>query len=370
MDFYKYAGNPKPEHDHPNPRVKFTGVVSDICGELVLPCTTQVLDCCLDGRKPNIIVASSLARHIGMVLSSKLEIPLCLVQLQPLIPTKAFPHSSNTDDCVQAILTGEMNDDNLETYLELERFQYKFMEEKLEAVYKELDLPFPTMEDMQSILQGNKDSVVMVNACSDQIIPVCSDHGDRVWNVGALADDYFPTDYTPPQELLDFLNASKEPPICIGYGSMPIEKTQVILEALKQSKERAILVGSAMVNVEASEEACTIESVPYAFLLPQCSMMLSHGGAGVIHAALRAGIPSVVSPFMGDQFFWAKLLQAKGFGVVAGSLPELSVCTLVESIKEAKACAEACEKVGTAIREQEPGVNRMVELIENNLVHR
>ena len=127
-----------------------------------------------------------------------------------------------------------------------------------------------------------------------------------------LADDYLPPEYTPPQELVDFLNANEEKPICIGYGSMPFEKAQMIVDALEQTKERAILVGSAMMNVETNDKIFAIESVPYSFLLPQCRMMLSQGGAGVIHATLRAGIPSVVSPLFGDQFFWAKLLQAKG----------------------------------------------------------
>jgi UDP:flavonoid glycosyltransferase YjiC (YdhE family) len=44
-------------------------------------------------------------------------------------------------------------------------------------------------------------------------------------------------------------------------------------------------------------------------------MMLCHGGAGVVHATLlRAAIPLVISLLMGDQFFFAKLVQAKNIG--------------------------------------------------------
>ena len=107
MNFYKFAGNPNPAHDHPNPRVKFTGVICDVCGELVVPCTMQVLDSYLTD-KPNVIVASSLARHLGMALSTKLDIPLCLVQLQPLVPTRCFPHYSITDDRVRAMVRQSM----------------------------------------------------------------------------------------------------------------------------------------------------------------------------------------------------------------------------------------------------------------------
>ena len=48
--------------------------------------------------------------------------------------------------------------------------------------------------------------------------------------------------------------------------------------------------------------------------LPQCRCMVSHGGAGVLHSTLRAGIPAIIAPFFGDQFFHAKLIQARELG--------------------------------------------------------
>ena len=42
--------------------------------------------------------------------------------------------------------------------------------------------------------------------------------------------------------------------------------------------------------------------------------MLSHGGAGVLHSTLRAGIPAIIAPLMGDQFFHAKLIHARELG--------------------------------------------------------
>ena len=206
----------------------------------------------------------------------------------------------------------------------------------------------------------------LANAFTDQVIPVCSDHGDNIWNIGALADDYLPSDWKAPQELVDFLNSSDTKPICVGYGSMPFEQTQMIMDSLPRTHERAVLVGAAMMSAEVDDSSriFAIESVPYSFLLPKCSMMLSHGGAGVIHATLRAGILSIVSPLMDDQFFWAKLLEAKGLGVVAGPLPDLSADILTKSIVKARNCTEACEAVGKAICEQESGAQRMAEMLQ------
>jgi UDP-N-acetylglucosamine:LPS N-acetylglucosamine transferase len=58
-----------------------------------------------------------------------------------------------------------------------------------------------------------------------------------------------------------------------------------------------------------------VDALRFAWLLPKCSVVVCHGGAGVINSILCAGIPLVISPpLMGDQFTFAKLLEAKGLG--------------------------------------------------------
>ncbi|XP_056691561.1 sterol 3-beta-glucosyltransferase UGT80B1 isoform X2 [Spinacia oleracea] len=47
-------------------------------------------------------------------------------------------------------------------------------------------------------------------------------------------------------------------------------------------------------------------SVPYSWLFQKCAVAIHHGGSGSTAAALRAGIPQVVCPFMLDQFYWAE----------------------------------------------------------------
>ena len=46
--------------------------------------------------------------------------------------------------------------------------------------------------------------------------------------------------------------------------------------------------------------------VDYSCLLPRCSAMVHHGGAGTVAAALRAGIPSVICPLHFDQYMWVR----------------------------------------------------------------
>jgi hypothetical protein len=47
--------------------------------------------------------------------------------------------------------------------------------------------------------------------------------------------------------------------------------------------------------------------------------IVHHGGAGTTGAALRAGKPSIVTPFIVDQFAWARLLAARGLPGVAAT---------------------------------------------------
>ena len=60
--------------------------------------------------------------------------------------------------------------------------------------------------------------------------------------------------------------------------------------------------------------------------LPRCRCMLSHGGAGVLHSTLRAGIPAIIAPLIGDQFVFAKLIDARELGCLELKGPGLPEC--------------------------------------------
>ncbi|XP_022642990.1 sterol 3-beta-glucosyltransferase, partial [Vigna radiata var. radiata] len=57
---------------------------------------------------------------------------------------------------------------------------------------------------------------------------------------------------------------------------------------------------------------CFFGSVPYRWLFPKCAAVIHHGGSGTTAAALRAGTPQVVCPFMLDQFYWAERMHWLG----------------------------------------------------------
>ena len=65
-------------------------------------------------------------------------------------------------------------------------------------------------------------------------------------------------------------------------------------------------------EVEFPPECFLLDKVPHDWLFSRIDAALHHGGAGTTGASLRAGIPTLIKPWFGDQFFWASRVQALG----------------------------------------------------------
>lgn len=118
-----------------------------------------------------------------------------------------------------------------------------------------------------------------------------------------------------PAELEDFL-AAGEPPIYIGFGSMAGLDRQRLAQALVGAVAgRRALFHPGWSGFDASllpRNFVVIGETPHDWLFPRTALAIHHGGSGTTHSAARAGIPSVVVPFAGDQFFWADRLRRLG----------------------------------------------------------
>jgi sterol 3beta-glucosyltransferase len=62
-------------------------------------------------------------------------------------------------------------------------------------------------------------------------------------------------------------------------------------------------------EVEIPPECYQLDKVPHDWLFPQIDAAVHHGGAGTTGASLRAGIPTLIKPWFGDQFFWARYVH-------------------------------------------------------------
>jgi UDP:flavonoid glycosyltransferase YjiC (YdhE family) len=114
------------------------------------------------------------------------------------------------------------------------------------------------------------------------------------------------------------------------------------------------------------EDVYALDYAPYSWLFPRMAAVVHHGGAGTTGAALRAGVPSLVVPFLFDQFFWGRRLQALRVGPAPYPFKKLSATTLAQAIRrmvEDRDMQRRAATLGAKIR-AEDGLARAVVLVE------
>jgi len=110
------------------------------------------------------------------------------------------------------------------------------------------------------------------------------------------------------------------------------------------------------------EECYSLDKVPHDWLFPQIDAALHHGGAGTTGASLRAGIPTLIRPWFGDQFFWASRVQKLGAGIKLNSLRSKEVAHALKKATTDRVIKEKAASVGERIR-QEDGVRTAIDTI-------
>lgn len=205
-------------------------------------------------------------------------------------------------------------------------------------------------------------------AYSRHVVPVPPD-----WGADVLVGGYWFLDGTgwrPPAGLAAFLGAG-EPPVYVGFGSMPgldpPGLTAMVLEALARTGRRGLLVrgGGALGAGPVPPSAMLIDEAPHDALLPLVAAVIHHGGAGTTAAALRAGLPSTICPFFGDQPFWGRQVARLGAGPPPLDRKRLSVESLAAAIAAMGGAAirQRAAALGALIR-AEDGVAAAVGFIE------
>ncbi|KAI0067772.1 glycosyltransferase family 1 protein [Artomyces pyxidatus] len=193
------------------------------------------------------------------------------------------------------------------------------------------------------------------------------------------------TKWTPPSELLEFIDNARslnKKIVYIGFGSIvvsdPKAMTRLVIDAIVQSGVHAILskgwsdrLTKNTTEVSDPEEPLPkqiypLSSVPHDWLFKRIDAACHHGGAGTTGASLRAGIPTIIRPFFGDQFFWADRVEALGVGT---GVRKLTVDTLADALKAATTDQKQIDRaalVGEKIR-SENGVATAMEAIYRDL---
>ena len=148
----------------------------------------------------------------------------------------------------------------------------------------------------------------------------------------------------------------KEPsrkPIYCGWGSMvcksPEYMVHFIVKALQISQQRGIVLGGwAKLSLEtlklsslsdlnlisyAEENLLFVDEAPHEYLFPLTACTIHHGGSGTTNTALRAGVPTIITPIFLDQFDHSHLINKLGTGIgFSTQLQKISSNELARSI--------------------------------------
>ena len=176
------------------------------------------------------------------------------------------------------------------------------------------------------------------------------------------------SDWTAPGDLLEFLSGGP-PPIYIGFGAASsFVRQNKLTEIVSAIGGRRALFHPGWSNITSSmlpKNVFIVGDTPHAWLFPLTSMVIHHGGAGATHTASRAGVPSIVLPFGGDQSFWAGRLASVGVApprVRPGKWDRRSLAQMIE-FAEQDLVRESAKMLGAAMAE-ENGVATAVKEIE------
>jgi len=227
-----------------------------------------------------------------------------------------------------------------------------------------LDLTGPTPNLTERVAHDG-----VLHAWSPHLLPAPADWPAELAPTGFWSGP--PDDgWTPPEPLARFLDAG-EPPVYVGFGSAlakdPDAFTRTVLDGLQLSGRRAVLATGwgALRPSNVPETVHVLDQVPHGWLLPRTAVAVHHGGVGTVAAALRAGVPQVIRPFLGDQPFWARRVHE--IGIAAPPLTgRLTADRLAAAIDDAASKAGAARETGALVR-AEDGVSAAVARIERRV---
>lgn len=296
-------------------------------------------------------------------ISDALQIPLIHIEPTPLVPTGSFPAPSWP---IQKNL-GKFH--NYVSGLLMLYVVWYWYQPFVRDPRKRLKLPVYHGSDF---IRGLK-STPMLSAYSQNIISHPGDWPENIKITGYLFLE--PNDdWHPPIELIQFLKSGKKP-IYVGFGSMggqePEKLANIILGALEKSNQRGVLVTGwgGIKTMLTSENVFVIDKAPHRWLFPQMAAVVHHGGAGTTAEVLRAGVPSVIVPFILDQPFWGARIKALGVGSNPIPKNKLTIDNLSEAIMSVttnQGILNRSRIIGEMIR-SENGVQNAVNFVQELL---
>jgi UDP:flavonoid glycosyltransferase YjiC (YdhE family) len=310
----------------------------------------------------DILIAGLGGLYIGISLAEKLTIPLLQAHCIPFTPTKDFLGALFPQIGFNPKIANHLSH-QITRQIMWQGFRVA------DNVVRQDVLGLPSAPFFGPYRSGALEGMPVLYGFSPSVISKPTDWRDHIRITGYW---FLDTDdlWQPSSDLVDFLNSGTKP-VYIGFGSMsnrnPEATGQLLLEAIKLSKHRAILLSgwSGLHLSDLPDSVLVLDSIPHSWLFPQVAAVVHHGGAGTTAAGFRAGVPTVVVPFFGDQPFWGARVSELGVGPKPIPRKNLTPQRLSRAIQEAitnDEMQQQASSLGRRIR-SEDGITIAVEII-------
>jgi len=183
-----------------------------------------------------------------------------------------------------------------------------------------------------------------------------------------------------------FLAEGSKPVYC-GFGSMTCKSQEhmvvFVSRALMHSGQRGIILsGWAKLSMTALIQATKdmallayaaknilfVDKAPHEWLFPRVACTVHHGGAGTMASALRAGVPTVITPVFLDQWDHSYLVNKLGVGIGFKkqfqkiSAEELG--TAIKNVLESTEITAKAKRMGETLR-KEHGTQNIVNAVQD-----
>lgn len=176
-----------------------------------------------------------------------------------------------------------------------------------------------------------------------------------------------PEDARLEAELKVFSDGEKVPVLTFGSMVYPDADAWMRRLAAAWPRGRKLVVQRGWAGFEAlagRDEIKVVGSVSHDQLFRHASTIIHHGGAGTTASALHAGVPQLVAPHIGDQFFFGREVERLGCGfhIAKKCWPEKLAAALARLDASPEFAARALRARATLASENGPA--RAVEELE------
>jgi sterol 3beta-glucosyltransferase len=287
---------------------KFRGWLDDVCSSSWRAC--QGAD----------VLIESPSTMAGIHIAEALEIPYFRAFTMPWTRTRAYPHAFS-------VLEKKMGGGyNSLTYITFDTIFWTAISGQINKWRRrELGLQGTTQNKMQASLRP------FLYNFSPHVVPPPLDWPDWVRVTGYWFLDESDM-YEPPADLMAFMKKARDDDkklVYVGFGSIVIDDpaalTKTVVDSVLKADVRCVLSKGWSDRLETKDaskpeiplppEIFQIQSAPHDWLFKQMDAAVHHGGSGTTGASLRAGIPTIIKPFFGDQYFFAQRVEDMGVGV-------------------------------------------------------